>query len=534
MNVRNIRIGARLGLAFAAVLALSVLLAAIGVARLQQVRGATTDMDVAITKLRLADRWLAATRTNRALSDTRLRAIDAADRDAIAARMKDNSAEINRIREELDGLVVQPEGKALLARIGARRKAYSAERDRVFALKDGGADAGAVRRLVTEKMSPALLAYEAAVGELATRQKTIFDTARAGVDAVVANGRLLLLAVGAVALALGALLAWQLTRGIVQPLRRAVAVANAVAAGDLSMRAERATRDETGELMAALGAMTANLNALVTRVRGGADTIETAAGEIAAGNFDLSARTEQQAGALEESASSMEELASTVRQNADNAGQGKRMAAAASGIATRGGDVMTQVVQTMGDIDASARKIVDIIAVIDGIAFQTNILALNAAVEAARAGEQGRGFAVVAGEVRSLAHRSAAAAKEIKALIDDSADKVGTGTRLVDAAGATMRELVESVHGVSTIMAEISAASAEQSTGIEQVGQAILQMDQVTQQNAALVEQAAAATASMQEQARSLVEAVSVFRTDARDQQRMFAVVPAQAGTQAE
>jgi len=260
--------------------------------------------------------------------------------------------------------------------------------------------------------------------------------------------------------------------------------------------------------------MNANLNALVTRVRSGADTIATAAVEVASGNHDLSARTEEQASALEESAASMEELTSTVRQNAENARQGNQMAASASSVAVRGGDVVAQVVATMGAIDASSKKIVDIIGVIDGIAFQTNILALNAAVEAARAGEQGRGFAVVANEVRTLAQRSAGAAKEIKELIGDSVEKVAAGSRLVGEAGTTIQEVVASVRRVSDIMAEISAASGEQSAGIEQVGAAIQQMDQVTQQNAALVEEAAAATESMQEQARSLAEAVSAFKLD--------------------
>jgi methyl-accepting chemotaxis protein len=268
-------------------------------------------------------------------------------------------------------------------------------------------------------------------------------------------------------------------------------------------------------LLAAIKRMNDSLANVVGHVRGGTDTIATASGQIAAGNQDLSQRTEEQASSLQETAASMEELTGTVKQNADNARQANQLAQSASEVAVKGGAVVGQVVDTMAGINASSRKIVDIISVIDGIAFQTNILALNAAVEAARAGEQGRGFAVVASEVRSLAQRSAAAAKEIKGLIDDSVDKVDTGSKLVAQAGQTMQEIVGSIRRVTDIMGEISAASQEQTTGIEQVNKAITQMDQVTQQNAALVEQASSAAQAMQEQANHLVEAVSVFKLDA-------------------
>ena len=339
----------------------------------------------------------------------------------------------------------------------------------------------------------------------------------AGIEAqaMYENGRNLLLMLGAFALFLGAAAAFIITRGLVKQLggepNYAAEVASKIAAGDLESSIDLKSGDSSSMLYA-MKAMRDNLSDIVQQVRNGTDTIATASSQIAAGNLDLSSRTEQQASSLEETASSMEELTSTVRQNAENAGQANQLAVSASEVAQRGGDVVSEVVDTMAQINASARKIVEIIGVIDGIAFQTNILALNAAVEAARAGEQGRGFAVVATEVRSLAQRSAAAAKEIKSLIGDSVDKVESGSKLVGQAGVTMDEVVASVRRVTDIMGEITAASQEQSAGIEQVNQAITQMDQVTQQNAALVEEAAAAADSLQEQAASLSEIVSVFR----------------------
>ena len=308
------------------------------------------------------------------------------------------------------------------------------------------------------------------------------------------------------------LIRWVMRRFVIHPLDEAVGAADRIAQGDLTVRIETRSGDETGQLLQALKDMNASLRNIVGEVRGTTNSISTAAQEIAAGNSDLSQRTEEQASSLEETASSMEELTSTVKQNAENAKQANQLATNASDIAVKGGLAVNEVVHTMGLISTSSRKIMDIISVIESIAFQTNILALNAAVEAARAGEQGRGFAVVASEVRNLAQRSAAAAKEITALIDDSVDKVDMGSRQVDQAGETMNEIVSAVKRVTDIMSEIAAASSEQSSGIEQVNQALIQMDEVTQQNAALVEQAAAAAESMQEQANNLCEAVSVFK----------------------
>jgi methyl-accepting chemotaxis protein len=326
------------------------------------------------------------------------------------------------------------------------------------------------------------------------------------------RGRTLMMALTLVALLCAAAAAWLITRSITQPMREAVEAAEAVAAGDLTLQVNIRGRDETAQLMTAFSAMAGNLSQLVSRVRQNADSVATGSTQIAQGNNDLSSRTEEQASALEETAASMEQLGTAVRHNADNALQANQLAQGASTVAMRGGEVVGEVVQTMKGINDSSRKIAEIISVIDGIAFQTNILALNAAVEAARAGEQGRGFAVVAGEVRALAQRSAEAAKEIKGLIEASVERVEQGAVLVDQAGSTMNEIVASIRRVSDIMGEISAASKEQSAGVAQIGEAVSQMDQTTQQNAALVEESAAAAESLRVQAHQLVDAVSVFR----------------------
>ncbi len=331
---------------------------------------------------------------------------------------------------------------------------------------------------------------------------------------------------------LGILITRSLTRQLGGEPAYAGAVANAIAGGDLTVAVDLRQGDRNSMLFA-MKAMRDSLAEIVGQVRSGTDTIASASSQIASGNLDLSSRTEEQASSLEETASSMEELTATVKQNADNARQANALAASASEVAERGGAVVAQVVDTMASIDASSKKIADIIGVIDGIAFQTNILALNAAVEAARAGEQGRGFAVVASEVRTLAQRSAAAAKEIKGLIDDSVAKVDTGAKLVDHAGVTMQEIVASVRNVTDIMGDITAASQEQTAGIEQINVAISQMDQVTQQNASLVEEAAAAAESMQDQAAKLARVVAVFTLDGAVSAPAAAARPAAAAAKA-
>ncbi len=338
--------------------------------------------------------------------------------------------------------------------------------------------------------------------------------------------RIELIAAGALVALIAVVLGTLTTRSIIRPLMRASDATERFSQGDLAQSLEASGNDEIAQVQRALESMRQNLSRLVSSVRQGSESVSTASAEIAQGNQDLSARTESQASALEETAASMEELGSTVKQNADNARQANQLAQNASTVAIQGGEVVAQVVDTMKGINDSSKKIADIISVIDGIAFQTNILALNAAVEAARAGEQGRGFAVVAAEVRNLAGRSAEAAKEIKTLITDSVERVGQGTALVDQAGVTMDEVVASIRRVTDIMGEISAASSEQSSGVSQVGEAVVQMDQATQQNAALVEQMAAAAASLKSQAQDLVQSVSVFRLSPGDGLAIASAVP--------
>ncbi|WP_053842481.1 methyl-accepting chemotaxis protein [Paracidovorax avenae] len=365
--------------------------------------------------------------------------------------------------------------------------------------------------------------------EFSKAERDLLDVRQA--EAEDARATALAVEVGGTALAVvvALLLSLWVTRSITRPIARAVDVARAVAAGDLTQRIEIHARDEVGLLLESLRDMNTALATVVSRVRQGSESVASASMQIAQGNSDLSSRTESQASALEETAASMEELGSTVAQNADNARQANQLAQASSGVAEQGGAVVAQVVDTMKGISESSRRISDIINVIDGIAFQTNILALNAAVEAARAGEQGRGFAVVAGEVRSLAQRSAGAAKEIKELITASVERVESGAQLADRAGSTMTEVVGSIRRVTDIMGEISAASSEQSAGVAQVGEAVTQMDQTTQQNAALVEEMAAAASSLRSQAQDLVQAVSVFRLASDTPQAAVAVAPSVA-----
>ncbi len=514
--MRTMRIGIRLTLGFALVLVLVIVLAIVGLSGMARMKDQVDDItgDNMVKVGLVVDMGDAVQTTAIAVRNVIMLA-EESERTPELKRIAEQREKYEKDVKKLSELVKSAAGKALLAKIEAARAETSSLVDKAVALGQADNDAEATKMLLTE-VRPAQRRWSEALGEMAQFQNENTAKAVKNANSIYESAFWLTIAFAATAVALGAVIAWLITRSIVQPVHEAVKIAQTVAAGDLSSRIEVSSKDEAGQLLQALKEMNESLVRIVAEVRGGTETIGSASQQIASGNADLSSRTEEQASSLEETASSMEELTSTVKQNADNARQANQLAVTASEIAVRGGAVVSDVVQTMGSINESARKIVDIIGVIDGIAFQTNILALNAAVEAARAGEQGRGFAVVAAEVRNLAQRSAAAAKEIKALIDNSVEKVDAGSRLVDQAGETMQEVVESIKRVTDIMSEISAASQEQTAGIEQIHQAVSQMDEVTQQNAALVEQAAAASESLLEQAGNLAQVVSVFKLDSR------------------
>ncbi|WP_120968702.1 methyl-accepting chemotaxis protein [Comamonas sp. lk] len=413
--------------------------------------------------------------------------------------------------ESLGKLLQAAEDRSSLKDLKQLNLAFLKQGDEFLALLDQGGGEAAVEML-ENKLRPIQLEYQRHIREMLDRQTKKSELASQQAEAAVLSLSRSIWATSAIAIALAIFLAVAITRSITKPLAQAVAVADRVAGGDLSGQIVVKSRDEMGQLLNALKRMQQSLVTTVTTVRGNAQGVASASAQIAVGNSDLSSRTEEQASALEQTAASMEQLGATVRQNADNARQANQMAISASSVAAQGGEVVAEVIATMKNIDASSSKIADIISVIDGIAFQTNILALNAAVEAARAGEQGRGFAVVASEVRALAQRSAEAAKEIKLLIANSGQCVEHGSQLVDKAGKTMIEVVTAIRSVTDLMGEISSASHEQSSGMAQVGEAVTQMDQTTQQNAALVEEMAAAASSLNSQAQALVGAVEVFK----------------------
>ena len=538
MTTTGLTIGKRLAYGFGSVLALMAVLAGLAIHRVGQIddilihindvnsvkqryainfRGSVHDRSIAIRDVVLAATAPTAQRhidLIKKLDDDYQRS--AAPLDQLMASRDDILPEENQALSAIKD--VERRTQPLIAKLIALRQA------------DNTADATA---LLDKEDGPAFVDWLASVNRLIDLEEKLNNDATGQARGLSGSFFAWMLALLAVAAGAGAAAAWFISHGLLRQLGGqpdyAVGIAGAIAAGDLSVPIETRA-DDRSSLLYAMKGMRDSLVNIVSQVRAGTLTIANASTEIAAGNQDLSARSERQAGTLEETASSMEELTGTVRQNADNARQANTLAESAQAVAQRGGAVVAQVVQTMASINDSSKQIAEIISVIDGIAFQTNILALNAAVEAARAGEQGRGFAVVAGEVRSLAQRSAAAAKEIKSLISDSVAKVDDGAKLVDEAGSTMEEIVTSVKRVTDIMAEISLASQEQSAGIEQVNRAIGQMDEATQQNAALVEQAGAAASALQDEAANLARLVSIFKLDAKAARRpsaVTAVVPA-------
>ncbi|MNR79999.1 Methyl-accepting chemotaxis protein I [compost metagenome] len=532
MNILNVRIGARLAMGFGVVFILMATLIVLALLRfnsLGEINHQLVESDW--VKAEAASTIDVTTRANARRNLEMLMETDPAKVSALLADIAKNKKTIDDAVVVLDKLIYTDKGKALMLEFKEARGKYVASFGKVGKLVAENRRDEA-RQLMTGETLPALDAVQSIVAQITTLQKKLVETRGATAAGHIDAAIQMMMVLGVLAAIGGIAFAYWITHTITKPLHAAVKIAQTVAAGDLTSVITAKYKDETGQLLQALKDMNVSLIRIVGEVRHSTETIALASTEIATGNLDLSSRTEEQAASLEETASSMEELTSTVRQNADNARQANQLALTASAVAVKGGDVVTQVVDTMGSINDSAKKIADIIGVIDGIAFQTNILALNAAVEAARAGEQGRGFAVVAGEVRNLAQRSAAAAKEIKTLIGDSVQKVNAGSRLVDDAGSTMQEVVASVRRVTDIMSEITAASQEQTAGIEQINQAVMQMDGVTQQNAALVEQAAAAAASLQQQAGSLAQVVGVFRLHSGDALQVLpsaAALPAKA-----
>jgi len=513
MKFSDLRIGVRLGAGFAVILILMAIMAAVGLTRLSAVGATAQKMaDEDLVKERLATQWLGNVKENGVRTLAFLKVSDPATLERYRKQMQETIAVNAALVQKLEPMLQSADGKQKMATALAKRDAFNTLRNKLVDMREHNVDQATLDQIVENEFLPARQAFYDSMDDIVDFQREVLNAANADIQSVKYSSSLILAILAIVSILVGAMSAWRLALGITRPLGRAVEVAETVAAGDLTTSVAVDSKDEIGQLLQALKKMNDNLAGIVGEVRTGTETIATASSQIASGNLDLSSRTEEQASSLEETASAMEELTSTVKQNADNAQQANQLAASASGVAVQGGQVVEQVISTMQSISDSSKRIADIIGVIDGIAFQTNILALNAAVEAARAGEQGRGFAVVASEVRNLAQRSANAAKEIKSLITDSVESVEVGSKLVEQAGATMREVVNSVQRVTDIVSEISAASHEQSTGIEQVNQAIGQMDEVTQQNAALVEEAAAASQSLQDQAASLAQAVSVFK----------------------
>jgi methyl-accepting chemotaxis protein len=513
MQLNQIKIGRRLALGFGLVVSLMLALAAVTALRLGQVDQATNHLLELQKHATLAESW----RSGVHLNATRALAIAKSGGNPeveafFAPQMKQTTEQISAWQKALTEQVDSVQGKALMAEIAKQREDYIAARNTVLQALKGG-DTGSAMQVLDAQMMPRSDLYVASIAALAKNQDERALAANAEISQMVEQTQALTVVLAVIGVLLAGGAGWLITRSVLQPVRQTMAAAERIAGGDLSQPVAVTGRDEMADMLCSLARMQDALAALVGNVRASSDSIGTASAQIASGNQDLSSRTEQTASNLQQAASSLEEITGTVAQTADSARTANQLAASASEAAQRGGHVVAEVVTTMDEITARSRKIADIIGTIDGIAFQTNILALNAAVEAARAGEQGRGFAVVAGEVRTLAQRSAEAAREIKALIQASVEKVEAGSALVQQAGSSMGEIVGSVQRVTDVIGEISAATSEQTAGLRQVNEAVAQLDQMTQQNAALVEESAAAAQSLADQSRRLSGVVASFRT---------------------
>ena len=516
MDIAKLKIGTRLGITFSLVFVSLIVISLVGIVTMASMNKETkTLVSSDFVKMRLAYVVL----DNARASMARVSGIVAATNDKDANSAKDRLIATTRNFDEalgkLEPMLVTDASREIYARIKTSRDVYVTSYGKVLTLisQDKREEASLLAYGETYK---ALLALVANLRDLSGYQEKVFAETTEKTEQNYQTVRIEIVAISVIALLMGMAAALWITRSITRPISQAVNIAKTIAAGDLTTRFSTRNTDETSQLINALQDMNDSLYKIVDEVRTGTEIISTASVEIAQGNLDLSGRTESQAGTLEQTAASLEQLTSTVKQNADNAHQANLLANQSSEVAVQGGQAVAQIIGTMDEIRESSKKIVEIISVIDGIAFQTNILALNAAVEAARAGEQGRGFAVVASEVRNLAQRSAVAAKEIKTLIDTSVQKVETGSKQVNDAGITMDNVVHSIKQVTVMIGEITTSSQEQSQGIDQVNQAIIEMENVTQQNAALVEEASAAASSLQEQSQNLMATVNVFQLGKR------------------
>ena len=525
---QNLRVTHKLALAFGLLVLLTLAMAGAGVQSLRLLKAGLDDIAIHHSPgIMYAGEWHAHLEG----AGRHMRSVFLVPPEARKAELDGVRAmrtERERLRAELVKITQDGNAKTQLAALEDTRRTYLGLEEDFLRLADAGR-LDEARELLLARIIRVQLAYNDALDKLVDAIEEEENAEVREAEATYATGMELLLASATICLLLGAFFGWAVGRSITVPIAEAVTVAKRVADGDLTQQIQTTRSDEPGLLLQALAEMTRKLRQLVGDVSTGAHVVAQASTQIAQGNVDLSQRTEEQASTLEETAGSMEELTSSVTQTAGNEQQASQLAVGASDVARKGGEVVGQVVRTMSGISESSRKISEIIGVIDGIAFQTNILALNAAVEAARAGDQGRGFAVVAAEVRTLAQRSAAAAKEIKALISGSVEQVEAGSRLVEAAGQTMGDIVASVKKVSDLIGEIAIASQEQSSGIEQVNTAVTAMDQVVQQNASLVEEAAAATESMKAQAATLLQTIARFRIEAGDAQPASAQPPVHA-----